>query len=211
MRLPDGEIDIPIVERNDPQNPTSFDFKLDERYPWCWMEMIASLGEPHMRKVVQKGITRCDVSSSRGSYDFFTHASERAAVKKGREANPQLREQNENFDFVIERIMEWGEETRVRLHPEWSRNTCRMYAEGHTEISAPGELGASEGHYTYWWYKNLDVEANLRFDGSKIGRIPAVAGESRAVSGGRGAGPSNAQPSHTWSAYSLTAAPSGYE
>ena len=106
--MSDGEMNIPIVEHNDPENPTSFDFKLDECYPWCWMEMIASLGKSHMSNVVQKGIIRCDVASSKGSYDFFTHASERAAVKKGRKANPQLREQNENFDFVIERMMEGG-------------------------------------------------------------------------------------------------------
>jgi len=205
-RLPDHETHIPIVEHNNPQNPTSFDFKLDDRYPWCWMEMIASLQAQHMREVVQKGIICCKVRTSCKSYDFFTHASERKGVKKGMKPNPQLRDQNEIYDFIIERIMESGESNEIRLHPDWCRNACRVYYHGHTEASPPGELGASEGYHTYKRHKQLDVGNMVRFDGKKIGAIPAVAGQSigaiPAVAGESRAASATAQQ-----LYSLTAAP----
>ena len=108
-----GNMSIPYVYHT---NQEEFEIHEEDKYDWCWLEMVASLDKPSLELVVGDGITGCFVMRAPGSYDYKTHRADRK-----HNATPQLRVKAEEYDFVIDRSVN-GNHQRVRLHPTWSKN-----------------------------------------------------------------------------------------
>jgi len=162
--LPNDAVPVPTLVHD--TKGTGFRFDMSEMRLWDWRDMLFQLSDESRRWVIEGtegcssgGVTRCEFSMRRYSYAHLQHLI-------ALENDAPIEERMPEYDFVLHR----GNGTAIRLHPQWSNTkfSCYALACHASEVPIPRDgLGTSEGPGTVRWYKNLDVQREVKFDATK--------------------------------------------